>query len=98
MDWWTRRPDNHAQASRGRFSRPSVSEITSQLLVGEYPRPDDFEWLKDEYALSAIHNLQDDLDLHIHGLDTAQIRAECSRLGLEFVRTPIHDGSADDMA
>ena len=98
MDWWTKRPDNEARSIRGRYSRPSVSEITDDLLVGEYPRLGDLDWLKDEYRISAIHNLQDDIDLHINGLDELELRDECSRLGLTFVRTPIHDGSADDMA
>jgi protein-tyrosine phosphatase len=98
MDWWTRRPENEARSIRGRFSRPSVSEITEELLVGEYPRLDDLTWLKDEYHISAIHNLQDDIDLHINGLDESELEAECKRLGIAFVRTPIHDGSADDMA
>src|SRR5258708_10863476 len=98
MDWWTRRPDTEARSTRGRFSRPSVSEITEELLVGEYPRLNDFEWLKDEYCVSAVHNLQDDIDLHMNGLDSAELRSECDRLGIKFVRTPIHDGSADDMA
>ena len=98
MDWWTRRPDNEARSIRGRFSRPSVSEITTELLVGEYPRLTDLEWLKDEYRVTAVHNLQDDIDLHINGLDPAELRSECDRLGLHFIHTPIHDGSADDMA
>jgi hypothetical protein len=81
MDWWTRRPDNEAHSIRGRFSRPSVSEITDNLLVGEYPRLTDFEWLKNEYRVSAVHNLQDDIDLHINGLDPAELRGECDRRG-----------------
>ncbi len=98
MDWWTQRSDNAARATRGRFSRPSVSEITCHLLVGEYPRLGDLEWLKVEHRVTAIHNLQDEMDLHINGLDGAELRSECERLGLRFVHTPIHDGSADDMA
>lgn len=97
MDWWTKRPDNEARSIRGRYSRPSVSEITDDLLVGEYPRLSDLEWLKAEYHISAVHNLQDDLDLHINGLDESELRDTCERLGLQYVRTPIHDGSADDM-
>ncbi len=98
MDWWSKRPDNETRSIRGRFSRPSVSEITDELLVGEYPRLSDLEWLKEEYHVTAVHNLQDDIDLHINGLDPTELRSECERLGLHFVRTPIHDGSADDMA
>jgi protein-tyrosine phosphatase len=75
-----------------------VSEITGRLLVGEYPRLTDLDWLQREYRVTAIHNLQDEMDLHINGLDAAELRSECDRLGLKFVHTPIHDGSADDMA
>jgi len=98
MDWWTKRSGDEPRSIRGRFSRPSVSEITQDLLVGEYPRLNDLEWLKLEYRVSAIHNLQDDLDLHINGLDERELREACDRIGIKFVRTPIHDGSADDMA
>src|SRR6185312_2074992 len=98
MDWWTQRPQHEARATRGRFMRPSVSEITGELLVGEYPRMTDLEWLKSEFRITAIHNLQDEVDLQINGLEAAELRAECERLGLRFVHTPIHDGSADDMA
>jgi protein-tyrosine phosphatase len=98
MDWWTKRTDNEPRSIRGRYSRPALSEITDTLLVGEYPRLSDLDWLKQEYRVTAIHNLQDDIDLHINGLDEAELRDECDRLGLTFVRTPIHDGSADDMA
>jgi protein-tyrosine phosphatase len=98
MDWWTQHPNNVARSTRGRFSLPSVSEITGHLLVGEYPRLADLDWLKREYRVTAIHNLQDEMDLHINGLDATELRNECDRLGLKFVHTPIHDGSADDMA
>jgi protein-tyrosine phosphatase len=98
MDWWSRRPDDGPRSTRGRFSRPSVSEITEYLLVGEYPRLEDVAWLRSEFGVTAIHNLQDEIDLQINGLDAAELRSECDRLGLKFVHTPIHDGSADDMA
>jgi protein-tyrosine phosphatase len=98
MDWWSKRPDHEPRSLRGRFSRPSVSEITDHLLVGEYPRLSDLAWLKEEYRVTAIHNLQDEVDLHIHGLDPSELREACEGLAMRFVHTPIHDGSADDMA
>ncbi|HJU27534.1 MAG TPA: dual specificity protein phosphatase family protein [Candidatus Binataceae bacterium] len=96
-DWFTRRHDDRARPTRG-DSRPSISEITDYLLVGEYPREGDIGWLANEYRVTAIHNLQDDEDLRINGIDAAALRAECARHGITLVRTPIQDGSSDDMA
>jgi protein-tyrosine phosphatase len=97
MDWWTQRRDNGPRPTRGDV-RPTVSEITEYLLVGEYPRDDDIEWLHDEHRVTAIHNLQDDEDLRINALDIAMLRKVSTRHGIKLVRTPIQDGSADDMA
>jgi len=97
MDWFSRRPDHEARPTRG-FLRPSVSEITDYLLVGEYPRHGDIEWLRNEHRVTAILNLQDDEDLRINALDIAVLREVCARHGVKLVRTPIQDGSADDMA
>jgi len=97
MEWWTQRRDNGPRPTRG-AARPTVSEITDYLLVGEYPRDHDIEWLRDEHRVTAIHNLQDDEDLRINALDIAALREVCARHGIKLVRTPIQDGSADDMA
>jgi protein-tyrosine phosphatase len=75
-----------------------VSVITDSLLVGEYPRVSDIEWLKDEFRITAIHNLQDDEDLRINGIDLIELREACRRHHIRLVRTPIRDGSSDDMA
>jgi len=75
-----------------------VSEITDYLLVGEYPRDHDIEWLRNEHRVTAIHNLQDDEDLRINALDIAVLREVSAHNGIKLVRTPIQDGSADDMA
>jgi protein-tyrosine phosphatase len=97
MDWFTRRPYEEVRPTRGN-GRPSVSVITDLLLVGEYPRISDIEWLKDEFRVTAIHNLQDDEDLRINGIDVIGLRAACQRHQIKLVRTPIRDGSSDDMA
>lgn len=97
MEWWNQRRDHGPQPTRGDV-RPTVSEITDYLLVGEYPRDHDIKWLRDEHRVTAIHNLQDDEDLRINGLDIAMLRAASARHGIKLVRTPIQDGSADDMA
>lgn len=97
MEWWSQRPDNGPRPTRGN-ARPTVSEITDYLLVGEYPRDHDIEWLRDEHRVTAIHNLQDDEDLRINALDIALLGEVSARHGIKLVRTPIQDGSADDMA
>jgi len=70
MEWWSQRRDNGPRPTRGDV-RPTVSEITDYLLVGEYPRDHDIEWLRNEHRVTAIHNLQDDEDLRINALDIA---------------------------
>ncbi len=97
MEWWTQRRDNGPRPTRGDV-RPTVSEITDYLLVGEYPREHDLEWLRDQHRVTAILNLQDDEDLRINALDIARLREVSAQHGIKYVRTPIQDGSADDMA
>ncbi|HXR25673.1 MAG TPA: dual specificity protein phosphatase family protein [Candidatus Binataceae bacterium] len=97
MEWWTQQRDHTPRPTRGDV-RPTVSEITDYLLVGEYPRAHDIEWLGREHRVTAIHNLQDDEDLRINALDIAALREVSARHGIKHVRTPIQDGSADDMA
>jgi protein-tyrosine phosphatase len=97
MEWWTQSRDNAPRPTRGKV-RPTVSEITDYLLVGEYPRDHDIEWLRNEHRVTAIHNLQDNEDLRINALDIAMLREVCARHGIKLVHTPIQDGSADDMA
>jgi atypical dual specificity phosphatase len=97
MDWFTRRSEDEVRPTRGN-GRPSVSAITDSLLVGEYPRVSDIDWLKHEFGITAIHNLQDDEDLRINGIDVLSLREACRRHQIKLVRTPIRDGSSDDMA
>ncbi len=97
VDWFSKRADHMPRPTRnGR--RPSVSVISDELLVGEYPGHADIAWLKDTYGITAVHNLQDDDDLRMNGLDNRELRAEYDAHGIDYVRTPIQDGSADAMA
>jgi len=96
VDWWQNRSQNEVRAHRA--GRPSLAEITRHLLIGEYPRPYDIGWLKDSFHITAVHNLQDDDDVRLHGLDLKAVRAECEANDIGFLRTPIQDGSADAMA
>jgi protein-tyrosine phosphatase len=96
MDWWTKRPDGVARAERDR--RPSVTELFSDLFIGEYLREEDVAWLKESFGVTAIHNLQDQEDFAVHGLDAKALLAACRDNGVHLVRTPIPDGSADHVA
>jgi protein-tyrosine phosphatase len=97
VDWFSKRPEHTARPSRnGR--RPSVSVLSDELLIGEYPSETDIAWLKDTYGVTAVHNLQDDEDLRVNGLDARGLVAEYIAHGIDYVRTPIQDGSADAMA
>jgi protein-tyrosine phosphatase len=75
-----------------------VSVISDELLVGEYLNQADISWLKDNFGITAVHNLQDDDDLRMNGLDNVELSAEYTAHGIDYVRTPIQDGSADAMA
>src|ERR1700684_488011 len=97
VDWFSKRPD-HAPRPTRNGRRPSVSVISDELLVGEYPSQADIAWLKDTYGFTAVHNLQDDDDLRMNGLDNRELSAEYDAHGIDYVRTPIQDGSADAMA
>src|SRR5271154_3934438 len=97
VDWSSNRAAHGPRPTRGE-RRPSVSVISDELLVGEYPGQADIAWLKDTYGVTAVHNLQDDDDLRMNGLDNGELRAEYDANGIDYVRTPIQDGSADAMA
>jgi len=97
MDWFSKRPHDQINAARPN-TRPSVSQISPGLLIGEFPRPEDIAWLKSEFGISAVHNLQDDEDLALNGLLEHELSEACRANGIKFVRTQIQDGSADAMA
>jgi protein-tyrosine phosphatase len=96
MDWFSKRDDGEQR--HGRDRRPTVTEVSARLLVGEYPRVEDVSWLKQAFGVTAVHNLQDEEDLIHHGLDIDELREAYERHGMRLVRTPISDGSADHMA
>src|SRR5207245_2244690 len=97
MDWWTPRQPGHSHASRG-DGRPLVTELFDDLLIGEYPREIDIPWLKQEFGVSAVHNLQDQHDLRAYGLDIENLRRLYGHEGIKVVHTPIPDGSAEELA
>ncbi len=97
MDLWNPRRPGEIRSPR-HTGRPAVTELFDDLLIGEYPREEDISWLKDEWKVTAVHNLQDEEDFQIKGLDAGGLRDEYARHGIKLVRTPIPDGSADHVA
>jgi protein-tyrosine phosphatase len=97
MDWYEGKTNGRQRITRA-DGRPSVSEIVDEILVGEYPRDSDIEWLKAEHGVTAVHNLQDNEDLEANGLDINALKKKYEQHGIKFVRTPIQDGSSDEMA
>jgi protein-tyrosine phosphatase len=77
---------------------PGFDAILPELLLGEYPRPEDLAWLRDAHAVTAVLSLQDDADLASKRLRLAELEAACAGLGLVFARCPIADGDPEAMA
>lgn len=78
--------------------RPDVSEIRPYLLIGEYPTPEDADWLKSSLGVGAVVCLQDDADLQGKFLRLAELRAAYAAGGIEFHRVPIADGDGVGLA
>jgi atypical dual specificity phosphatase len=78
--------------------RPHVSVILPELLVGEYPLPDDVVWLRDEHRVSAVLSLQDDADLACKDLSLRELAAAYRAASIRFDRLPIGDGDAQQLA
>lgn len=99
MDWsvFTSAPLAGIRSTRG-DRPPSVSELLPELLIGEYPRLEDIAWLKTAHAVTAVHNLQDDDDLRLYGLDVGSLAETYAQASIRMVRTPIPDGSADQFS
>jgi len=96
VNWFEKGPEGEGRSGR-HHGRPSVSEVLAELLIGEYPREHDVEWLCHTYKVTAVHNLQDDHDLAAHGIDIQALTRIYAAKGIKLVRTPIPDGSADAM-
>ena len=74
---------------RGRA--PDVSAILPELLVGEYPRVADVEWLRASHAVTAVLSLQHDSDLWDKGVDLTLLEDAYRRAAIEFRRIPVED-------
>jgi len=76
-------------------ARPDCTRILPNLLVGEYPTPDDTSWLRAEQGVTAVLSLQDDADLASKGLELRDLEHAYRRAGLRFERMPVPDCDTD---
>jgi protein-tyrosine phosphatase len=74
---------------------PEFAEILPNLLVGEYPTPDDAPWLRGVQRVTAVLSLQDDADLASKGLLLAEIEGAYRTHDLRFHRMPVPDCDND---
>ncbi|TMA83862.1 MAG: hypothetical protein E6J71_25230 [Deltaproteobacteria bacterium] len=81
-----------------RPERPSVSVIRPNLLVGEYPNPEDVAWLRDAHGVTTVLSLQDDADLASKNLQLRDLELAYRREGLAFHRVPVPDGATEVLA
>jgi len=78
--------------------RPEFAHILPNLLVGEYPTPDDIEWLRAAQGVTAVLSLQDDADLASKGLEIDVLRHAYAVHELRFHRMPVPDCDTDCLA
>jgi protein-tyrosine phosphatase len=74
---------------------PEFAEILPNLLVGEYPTPDDAVWLRSVQRVTAVLSLQDDADLASKGLLLEEIENAFQLHRLRFHRMPVPDCDND---
>jgi len=68
------------------------------LLVGEYPTPQDAEWLRATHGITGVLSLQDDADLASKGLQLRELEQAYRDHGLLFRRIPVPDCDNDILA
>lgn len=73
---------------------PDHAFILPALAVGEYPTPEDAQWLRDRCGVHAVVSLQDDVDLDRKGLRLGALRRAYDEVAIAFVRYPVADGDA----
>lgn len=74
---------------------PDHTFVLDQLAIGEYPTPEDADWMRETPAFSAVICLQDDIDLDRKGLSPRALERAYAANGIAFHRVPVPDGDAD---
>lgn len=78
--------------------RPELAEILPSFVIGEYPTPEDAEWLRVHQRVTTVFSLQDDADLASKGLVLEDLRNSYAQHGLSFHRVPVPDGDVETLA
>ncbi|HSV07770.1 MAG TPA: dual specificity protein phosphatase family protein [Candidatus Binatus sp.] len=81
-----------------RPERPSVDVIRPDLLVGEYPNPEDVAWLRDTHGVTSVVSLQDDADLASKNLVLRELERVYRQERVTFHHMPIPDGATEVLA
>jgi protein-tyrosine phosphatase len=76
---------------------PDHAFVLDQLAIGEYPTPEDVDWMRGTPAFSAVICLQDDADLDRKGLSLRALERAYAGKGIAFHRRPVPDGDADSL-
>ncbi|MEO8605521.1 MAG: dual specificity protein phosphatase family protein [bacterium] len=74
---------------------PGHDFVLPELVIGEYPTPEDATWLRDAHGFGAVVSLQDDVDLQRKGLSPGGLEDAYTAMGIAFVRHPAADGDLD---
>jgi len=77
---------------------PQYAVILPDLLIGEYPTPDDAPWLRTAHGVTAVLNLQDDADLASKALDLRELEQAYRTNEVGFHHLPIADGDMQALA
>jgi len=81
-----------------RPDRPSLAVIRPDLLVGEYPNPEDVAWLRDTHGVTAVVSLQDDADLASKNLALRELARVYRQERVSFHHMPVPDGATEVLA
>jgi len=78
--------------------RPDFSLLLPSLLIGEYPRASDADWLRTVHGVTSVVCLQDEADLASKALVLADLRAAYMAAAVSFHRIPVPDGDLVEFA
>jgi protein-tyrosine phosphatase len=79
-------------------AHPRAATILPQLIVGEYPRPDDAVWLRDTLRVTSVVCLQDAIDLAGKSLALTDLESAYAQARIGFDHLPIPDGDIETFA
>lgn len=72
--------------------RPRHALILPELIIGEYPRPDDAPWLRDQLGVTSVLCLQDRIDLERKALALDELAQAYRQAQVTFHHAPVPDG------